>query len=182
MNRPSTCGCGDQLGGVAGIDAAAVEHRRRGRQDRRGDALDQRLPRVGIVGGRRDALLADRPDRLVGEQDRRGALLARRGTRSAPSVCAASTSSARPDSRSASVSPTQISGTRPWRTAASVLRPTVSSVSPKCSRRSLWPSSIRSRPQSVELQRRDLAGPGAGVGPVHVLRADLDPGRGERRA
>ena len=31
-----------------------------------------------------------------------------------------------------------------------------------------------------ELERRDLAGPGAGVGPVHVLGADLDAGGGER--
>ena len=58
---------------------------------------------------------------------------------------------ARPLSRSASVSPMQISGIRPWRTAASVFRPTVSSVSPKCSRRSEWPSSTMSRLQSLSM-------------------------------
>ena len=67
-------GLGDQLGGVAGVDAAAVEDRGLGGQDGGGGALDAGLALVGVVGGGGDAALADGPDRLVGEEDRGAAL------------------------------------------------------------------------------------------------------------
>ena len=54
----------DQFGRVAGIDAAAVKHGRRVRQPACSDLLDQRLLLVSIVGAGRDALLANRPDGL----------------------------------------------------------------------------------------------------------------------
>ena len=63
----------------------------------------------------------------------------------------------------------------------SVFRPTVRSVSPKCSRRSLWPSSTKIKAAIDQHRRRNLAGPCAGVVPVHVLRADLHTRVRQRR-
>ena len=68
---------GDQLGAVAGIDRTSVEAGNAAPEDLLGDGDDLGLPRVGIVGGRRDAVLADGPDRLVGEPDLRRLLVVR---------------------------------------------------------------------------------------------------------
>src|SRR6185437_4191572 len=59
----------DQFGGIAGIDAAAIKHRRLSAEPGGGDLLDQRLLLVGIVGAGRNTVFADGPDRFVGEQD-----------------------------------------------------------------------------------------------------------------
>jgi hypothetical protein len=60
-------------------------------------------------------------------------------------------SSAPPTSRTADGSPTQISGLRPFATAAAALSATVRSVSPKCSLRSEWPISIKVAPASFAI-------------------------------
>jgi hypothetical protein len=63
-----------QIGGVAAVDAAAVEDLRLMTEDFGGRALDQGLLLVGVVRRGRDALIADGPDRFVGEEEMGGLL------------------------------------------------------------------------------------------------------------
>jgi hypothetical protein len=73
-------------------------------------------------------------------------------SRSAKRVCFASTSAVAPASYSLRVSPMQTSAVRPCLTAAATFFATVSSVSPKWVRRSLWPSSTMLAPQSFTIR------------------------------
>ena len=96
--------------------------------------------------------------------------------------CRASTSSVSPASRSASVSPTHMMGSRPWSSAAWTFFCTLSSVSPKSWRRSEWPMMTCGHPQVDEHGRGDLPGERALVLPEHVLGGDLDAGATRPRA
>ena len=104
---------------------------------------------------------ADRPDRLVGDdQVRRDAGPFARTTPRAPSSCALTVLSALPDSRSASSSPTHRMGRRPASAQRRILRPMSSSLSSWSRRRSEWPTMTHvARPSSMA--RRDLARVGA---------------------
>ena len=71
------------------------------------------------------------------------------------------------------VSPTQTMGIRPWASAALIFLLTPSSVSPKYWRRSrVADDDVAGQP--LQHGGRHLAGEGAALGPVHVLRADAD--------
>ena len=83
---------------------------------------------------------------------------------------------ARPPSRSSRRSPTQTIGVSPHSSAACVRLSTVSSVSPKKSRRSLWPTTPMRGTDGGKRRPGNLAGESALLGPGHVLRANANGG------
>ena len=107
---------------VRRLHRAAVEDARRRRPHPPEQLGDERAKRradlLGLLGRRRLAG-ADRPDRLVGDDD----VASRRRRRRARRAAARPARRSAPCfSRSSAVSPTQITGTRPWRCAAVHLR------------------------------------------------------------
>ena len=137
-----------------------------------GDAgPDRRAHRLGVVGGGR-AAGADGPDRLVGDDHRRRpARLAQPGEAGARPG-RAPWPRCSPASRSSSVSPTHMIGVIAVARIAFTLRLTISSVSPKSSRRSLWPHDHVAHVELGQQRRRHLAGERALVLPVAVLGAE----------
>ncbi len=116
------------------------------------DLQDLALAGVGIIGGGGNALLPDRPDRFIGEQDCGLVLLGREFAESAAHFAARALRRHGRFPRSFKVSPMQISGISPCRTAASTLRPTVLVGFRRNARAaSEWPSSTRSRLQSFSI-------------------------------
>jgi hypothetical protein len=103
---------------------------------------------LGDVGRRRDLAGADRPDRLIGDDE---LALALAGLRSEPRSCPETTSIWAPAARCSSLSPTQTIACRPWRSAASALARTDSFDSRCSARRSLWPTMTRRAPTSFSM-------------------------------
>ena len=122
---------------------------------------------------------ADGPDRLVGQGDRGQRLgAAARPARRAPAG-RPPRGSGRPRARPASRRRRRWGAGRPPAPRPTFLR-TVSSVSPKNWRRSLWPTMTCCTPTSASMRRRDLAGEGALRLPVDVLGGELDGRAGQR--
>ena len=148
---PSTSGSAEQLGGVAGLDRAAVEdpHLVGGRAARAQHVADERARLLGLLGGR-DAAGADRPDRLVGDHDL-GDVASARPRRGRPAAGAP----APPRSRRRRAPPRS----RRRRGSARGRRPappapcgaSASSVSPKNWRRSEWPRTTASTSSSTSI-------------------------------
>ena len=143
-------GAGEQFPGVVRLDAPAIQdrtpRRRRRFAERPGEpGADERVDLLRLFGGRGQAG-ADRPDRLVGEDD---SVSLRRQSGSEPSSCPATTSSVRPLRALLGLTDAhdreQADGQgRPE------LALTWSSVSPIPCRRSLWPRMTWVQPAIVE--------------------------------
>jgi hypothetical protein len=97
--------------------------------------------RCGLAG-------ADRPDRLVGDDDAVDALVEQLDRRA---ELAPDDRLGLPASRSASVSPTQTIGTRPCLSAAAAFCATSRSLSPCSARRSEWPTMTWQQPNSASI-------------------------------
>jgi hypothetical protein len=107
---------------------------------------------LGHVGRRRGAAGADRPDRLVGD-DQLG-IAAQLGKRTGELAGDSLDRFAR--LALASVSPTQTIACRPWASAASPLARISSSLSRWCSRRSEWPTMTSLAPASLSIAAETL--------------------------
>ena len=148
------------------------------RQNAAGNALDQRLLPVGIVCRRWNAVCANRPDGLVGEQDVRIQRRVFEKLQGAPHLpdhhllgstgLALGKRLADADQRHQAVphSGGSLQADGAIR-LAEVLAPLAVAELDKV------------EPAVLQHQRRDLAGPGAGIRPVHVLRTNLHPSRGQ---
>ena len=155
--------------------------RRRPRPVELADARpDGRAHRLGVLGGGRPAG-ADRPDRLVGD-DQRGDLVGgapgqrrRRPGRGPWPRCRPPR--APPASRRRRRSASSRGAGSPCALSA-----TISSVSPNSSRRSLWPQITYSHVELGQERRRHLAGEGALVLPVAVLGAEQRTAACRRRS
>ena len=173
MNSPSTLRLADQFRRILAVDAAAIEDRR----ERSASChpatppfvkslllvgINQNWPECSFSANSPEARLVFkqgvlfRPGLFRGTTARRQLLHHQRLARPG-----------RPPARQASRRRRSAARTRASR-AEAVFRPTVRSVSPKCSRLSLWPSSIMSSPAILQHHRRNLTGPGAEISPMPV--------------
>ena len=181
MNRPSMLGW---IASPATLPGLTLPPYRTGgalRQNAAGDALDQRLLPVRVVSRRRNAVCADRPDGLVGEQDVPIQHLVLEELQGRPHLAgynllrltrlALGQRLADADQRHQAVSDSgrglQADGAI---RLAEMLAPLAVAELDEV------------EPAIPQHQWRDLAGPGAGIRPVHVLRANLDPCRGQASA
>ena len=135
-------------------------------------AADERVDLLGLVGGGHLAR-ADRPDRLVGDDQRRPPYPCPRPQRRARSGSGPPSGWCRPRARPG-VSPTQRIGRSWFLRAARTFRLTNASVSPKSLRRSLWPEDHVGDKSARSIGAETLAGEGPARLGVHVLGAQLD--------
>src|SRR6185437_7448093 len=170
----------DEFGAIAGIDGAAVEAGRAAAEDRRRRGDDLALPGVGVTGAGRRAVVADRPHRLIGEQDSRASLRSRQLRQRAAHLARQNFA------RLAAVLLGQRLADADQRDQAVAHRRLDLEADGLVSlAEMLAPLGMAEFDEIhaaiAQHRRRDFPGPGAGVGPVHGLRADLDAGFAQYR-
>ena len=173
-------GHGEQLGGIVGLDRAAVEDadrgrrvRRSGRPARRGSRRASRRRRPGWRHCRCRSPRSARRRRPARRPPIRRAA-SRRASRSTTARCS-------PAWRWASLSPTQTMAVRPAASAASALARTSSSRLVLVGAALAMADDDQPRAGFLEHRRRDAAGMGAARRRVAILRADRQAARAGRR-